>query len=104
MPSDYRNPFYPVKDLEAGHSSLRIGGDTFLSPLYTRLGLPMICDRITKQSMVKYNLYEILWTLIVGRILYPGSKHHTYGKPRSRVNAPEDMYRALSLLSAEHQI
>ena len=96
-------PFCPAKDIEPGHGSLRIGGDMFLLPNYTRLGLPVICENIKKRSRAKYNLDEILRTLVIGRVLYPGSKHFTYAKSRSLVNPPEfaaeDMYRALSLLS-----
>lgn len=96
-------PFCPAKDIEPGQGSLRIGGDMFLIPLYTRLGLADICDKIKKQSRAKYNLDEILQTLVSGRILYPGSKQLTYAKSKSLVNPPEfaaeDMYRALSLLS-----
>lgn len=98
-------PFCPAKDVEMGERPLRIGGDMMLLPLYTRLGIPEICRKIAGQSRVKYDLSEILRTLVAGRILYPGSKYLTYDKSRSLVIPPKfalaDMYRALSLLS-EH--
>ena len=74
-------------------------------PLYSGLGLKDICAGIVKGTRVKYDLNEILQTLVMGRILFPGSKSRTYEKAKSMVRPPEfseaDMYRALSLL-AEH--
>lgn len=96
-------PFCPAKDIVPGERPLRIGGDMMLLPLYTDLGLPQACRKIASQSRVRYDLDGILRTLVMGRILYPGSKYLTYDKSRSLVMpprfAPEDMYRSLSLLS-----
>lgn len=97
--------FYPGTQISMGDKPLRHGGDMLLLPLYSGLGLKDICAGIVKGTRVKYDLNEILQTLVMGRILFPGSKSRTYEKAKSMVRPPEfseaDMYRALSLL-AEH--
>ena len=79
-------------------------GDLLLLPLYNGLGLPQVCEGIVAGTKVKYNLNEILETLVMLRILCPCSKlsSHTLGKKRIRriTCALEDVYRALSLLSS----
>lgn len=97
--------FYPGVQISMGEKPLRHGGDMLLLPLYSGLGLKDICAGIVKGTRVKYDLNEILQTLVMGRILFPGSKSRTYDKAKSMVKPPEfseaDMYRSLSLLS-EH--
>lgn len=92
----------PVKTVDEGVLPLRVCGDLLLLPLYNALGLPGICGGIQAGSRVKYDLNEILRTLVVGRILFPGSKTATYVKAGSLVRPPgfaeHDMFRALSLL------
>ena len=96
-------PFYPQKRAERGDMPLRTGGDLLLLPLYTGLGLPGICAEIKKKTRIKYDLEEILRTLVMGRILYPGSKIRTLQRSRDMVVPTrfneEEMYRALTLLS-----
>lgn len=95
--------FYPGRQISVGDRPLRHGGDMFLLPLYTGLGLKDICDEIQKHSRTKYDLWGILRTLVTGRILFPGSKSDTFEKAKSLVKAPKftqaDMFRAMSLLS-----
>ena len=97
--------FYPSKKIDSGSNPLRHGGDLMLIPLYNRLGLPVICKEIAKGSRVKYDLSEILRTLVTSRLLFPASKAKTYDLAKDMVKPPKfgehDMYRALSLL-AEH--
>ena len=97
--------FYPSREMDAGYNPLRIGGDMPLLPVYNGLGLPEICRKIALPTKVKYDLNQILQTLVCGRILFPGSKIRTSREARDMVNPPEfkdvEMYRALSLLS-EH--
>lgn len=96
-------PFYPSRAIGAGKIPLRSGGDMLLLPVYTGLGLPGICADIKKESRIKYDLEEILRTLVMGRILFPGSKARTLRESRGMVMpgefSEEDMYRALTLLS-----
>lgn len=79
-------------------------GDLLLLPLYNKLGLPAMCERIVAGTKVKYNLNEILGTLVMLRLLYPCSKLSSYGISKKHLRkttfALEDMYRALSLLSS----
>lgn len=97
--------FHPGTQIGMGDRPLRHGGDMLLLPLYTGLGLKNICAGILKGSRAKYDLNEILQTLVMGRILFPCSKTKTFEKAKSMIRPPRfseaDMYRALSLLS-EH--
>ncbi len=96
-------PFYPARTVEAGTVPLRTGGDMLLLPLYIGLGLPEMCADIKKKSRIRYDLEEILRTLVLGRILFPGSKISTLRKSRGMVVpsrfSEEEMYRALTVLS-----
>ena len=93
----------PSKSIETGQKPLRHGGDLMLIPLYNKLGLPTICSRIAKGSRIKYDLNEILRTLVTSRLLFPSSKTRTFDLAKGMIYPPEfgehDMYRALSLLS-----
>lgn len=79
-------------------------GDLLLLPLYNKLGLPKVCEGIVAGTKVKYNLNEILETLVMLRILCPCSKLGSYGLGKKRIRKIscdlEDVYRALSLLSS----
>lgn len=93
----------PSKVVDKGEHPLRHGGDLMLLGLYNRLGLPRICEAITKGSRVKYDLNGILQTLVTSRILFPCSKSRTMELAQNFVKPPKfkenDMYRSLSLLS-----
>ena len=95
--------FYPSKKMESGSRPLRHGGDLMLIPLYNRLGLREICKEISKGSRAKYDLNEILRTLVTSRLLHPASKAKTFDLAGEMVKPPKfgehDMYRALSLLA-----
>lgn len=95
--------FSPSKSIKPDSHPLRHGGDLMLLGLYNHLGLPQICDAILKGSRAKYDLNEILQTLVTSRILFPCSKRRTMELARSYVRPPEfkeeEMFRALSLLS-----
>lgn len=95
--------FSPSKSIEPGAHPLRHGGDLMLLGLYNHLGLPQICDAILKGSRAKYDLNEILQTLVTSRVLFPCSKTRTMELAKGYVRPPEfkeeEMFRALSLLS-----
>ena len=95
--------FHPARRVKAGERPLRNGGDLMLIPLYNRLGMPLICKEIAKGSRVKYDLDEILRTLVTSRLLFPASKAKTFDLAKGMVKPPKfgehDMYRALSLLA-----
>ncbi len=93
----------PTKEIDPDSHPLRHGGDLMLLGLYHRLGLPKICASIEKGSRVKYDLNEILRTMVTSRILFPCSKSRTRELAQNYIKAPKfsdnDMYRALTLLS-----
>ena len=92
-------------EVDFGEHPLKKAGDLFLLPLYNGLGLPGICKGIMKGRREKYDLNEILRTLVTSRLLFPASKARTFEKAKDMVKAPgfgeQDMYRSLSVLS-EH--
>lgn len=96
--------FSPTARINPGEQVGYDCGDLLMLPLYNSLGLPEKCGEIISGTKAKYNLNEILETLVMLRILAPCSKlsSHRLGKKRMRkLNADiEDVYRALSVLSA----
>lgn len=95
--------FSPCKEAEMDETSLRHGGDLLMLPVYNRLGLPALCRDIAKESHARYDLDEILRTLVFSRVLSPSSKIKTREFSKSMVFPPRfsesDMYRSLTLLS-----
>lgn len=95
--------FCPAKEIAIGDIPLRHGGDLLMLPLYNQLGLPSLCKDIIKGSRAKYNLDEILRTLVFSRILSPCSKTKTHSFAKSLIFPPKfsenDMFRSLSLLA-----
>lgn len=96
--------FSPGKEIEMNSSALCNGGDLLMLPVYNKLGLPDLCKNIVKDSRVKYNLDEIIRTLVFSRIMSPGSKVRTYEFAKGMIKPPEfsenDMYRSLSLMAS----
>lgn len=93
----------PTERINPGEQVSYDCGDLLLLPLYNRLGLPKLCEGIVEGKKVKYNLNEILESLVMLRLLCPCSKLSSYGLGKKRVRKMtcnlEDIYRALSLLS-----
>lgn len=94
----------PTERINPGEQVSYDCGDLLLLPLYQKLGLPQACEGIVEGTKVKYNLNEILEALVMLRLLCPCSKLSSFGLGKKRVRkmtcALEDIYRALSLLSA----
>lgn len=94
----------PVERIDPGQQVSYNCGDLLLLPLYSGLGLPGVCEEIVSGTKVKYDLNEVLETLVMLRVLCPCSKlsSHDLGKKRIRkvTCALEDIYRALTLLSS----
>lgn len=95
--------FSPGKEVAMGDMPLRHGGDLLMMRLYNNLGLPDLCRGIVRGSHVRYDLNEILRTLVFSRVLSPGSKTKTYDFAKSYIYPPgfseNDMFRSLSLLA-----
>lgn len=81
------------------------GGYLFLQKIYYELGLDYICKKIEKRHRNKYDLSDILSTLIYTRILYPGSKRSSVEDAKNFLDGPSldlnQIYRALSLMAQE---
>jgi transposase len=96
--------FAPNKSIDMGEIPLRHGGDLMMLSTYTKLGLKGLCDSIAADTRIKYNLDEILRTLVFSRVLSPCSKISTYEFAKSFVMSPKfsenDMYRSLTLLAS----
>lgn len=94
----------PSERIAPGGQVIYDCGDLLLLPIYNGLGLPQVCAGIVSGTKVKYDLNEILETLVMLRILCPCSKLSTYGLGKKRIRRIthdlEDVYRALSLLSS----
>ncbi len=95
--------FSTYKEMEMGLQPLRHGGDLFMLPVYNRLGLESICSDIQKDRRIRYDLNEILRTLVFSRVLCPCSKIRTFEFAKGMLFPPSfkenDMYRSLSELS-----
>jgi transposase len=89
--------------IDADNHPLRHGGDLMLLGIYNRLGLPKICQAIQKGCRAKYDLNEVLQTLVTSRILFPCSKKHTLELAKDNIKPPkfneDNMFRSLTLLS-----
>lgn len=96
--------FYPAERIAYNEQVVYDCADLLMLPLYNSLGLPQKGEEIVSGTKVKYNLNEILETLVMLRVQAPCSKLSSYnlGKKRMRETtaAIEDVYRALTLLSA----
>lgn len=81
------------------------GGYLFLQKIYYELGLDYICKKIEQKHRNKYDLNEILSTLVYARILYPGSKKSSFEDAKKFLEQPDvelhQVYRGLSLLASE---
>lgn len=91
------------KEIDKGSLLLRHGGDILMYPVYKRLGISGVCDSILKESKIKYDLDEILRTLVFSRVIEPASKIKSFDFAKELIFAPHfkesDMYRALTVLS-----
>lgn len=97
--------YRPDRRVKPGLRPFRIGGDLLLLGLYRELGLSDVCGRIQRAGKSRYDLAGILRTLVMGRILFPGSKLSTLAESGKLLSPPdfgaEQMYRGLSLLAGQ---
>lgn len=80
-------------------------GYFFLKNIFYSLGLNDICDSIYDKYSFKYDLTNILETLIYTRILYPSSKLSSNELAKNFLEKPNfelhDLYRSLDVLANE---
>lgn len=97
--------FKPSALIAKGEQRSYNGGYLFLQKIYYELGLDYICKRIEQKHRNKYDLNEILSTLVYARILYPGSKKSSFEDAKKFLEQPDvelhQVYRGLSLLASE---
>lgn len=78
-------------------------GYLFLQKIYHELKLDEICDEISENYKFKYNLNDILKSLVFSRVIYPGSKLSTFEDCKNFLEQPSfelhDIYRALDPLA-----
>ena len=98
----------PVKLMKKGDAHSFNCGYLFLQRIYYDLGLDKICRSIQEKYSFEYDLNEVLSILTYTRILYPSSKIAANQKARTFLEQPSfqlhDIYRALSVLSAESDL
>ena len=97
--------FKPSALIAKGEQRSYNGGYLFLQKIYYELGLDYICKKIEQKHRNKYDLNEILSTLVYARILYPGSKKSSFEDAKKFLEQPDvelhQVYRGLSLLASE---
>lgn len=95
----------PKALIAKGEQRCHNGGYLFLQKIYYELGLDYICKKIEQKHRNKYDLNEILSTLVYARILYPGSKKSSFEDAKKFLEQPNvelhQVYRGLSLLASE---
>lgn len=98
----------PVKLMKKWDAHSFNCGYLFLQRIYYDLGLDKICRSIQEKYSFEYDLNEVLSILTYTRILYPSSKIAANQKARTFLEQPSfqlhDIYRALSVLSAESDL
>ena len=83
-------------------------GYFFLKNIFYSLGLNDICNNISDKYSFKYDLSNILETLIYTRILYPSSKLSSNELAKNFFEKPNfelhDLYRSLNVLANESDL
>ena len=98
--------YSPTKSIEKNKQLNFNVGYLFLEKIYYLLGLNDICNNISKKYKFKYNLNNILSSLIYGRIIFPSSKLATFELSKKFIEQPNfelhDVYRALEVIAKEN--
>ena len=100
--------FSSFKQINKNNQNLFNGGYLFLQHIYNSLGLPKVCEKISKQSKIKFDLDSILSRLIYARVIYPSSKLTTFNLAKNFIEQPKfelhQIYRALEVLSEKSNL
>lgn len=95
--------FNELNQLELGERHNFNIGYLFADLLYHQLGLDKICDDISKNYKIEYNLSDILNMLILTRIIAPSSKLSSYDYAFNFLEQPsfelQHVYRSLDIIS-----
>jgi len=100
--------FSARKQIEMGNRKLRHGGYIFLQQILKQLKLDKICDDISSRHHFKFNLTDVLSTLICTRILNPSSKKASFEIAQDYLMQPDmdiqHVYRALDVIEKEKDV
>ena len=98
---------YPSALIPKDEKNLFNCGYLFLEKIYYELGLNQICENISEKYKFEYDLNNILFRLLYGRILFPASKLATKELSKKFIEQPNfelhDIYRALEVISKENE-
>lgn len=97
--------YSPSQLIEKDHQRFFIGGYIFLKQILHELKLDKVCRHIASDYQFKFDLTDILATLIYTRILSPSSKKSSFEIASSYLEAPrfdiQHIYRALDIIAKE---
>ncbi|WP_130811971.1 transposase [Olsenella sp. Marseille-P4559] len=95
--------FDPTRRIAADERRVFNCGYLFLQDVYSRLGLPALCQEISQARKFDFDLDAILSRLVFGRVPEPASKRATVEFARGLIEQPgfetHQVYRALSVLA-----
>lgn len=97
--------YNPNRKIESGQWRIVHCGHMVLLPLYNKLGLAGFSAEVSARHRFKYNFEDILFKLVMCRILFPDSKRASREYMADFVDAPDfsldDIYNFLEVLSKE---
>jgi len=97
--------FSPTKLIDLEKQRTYNLGYLFLQQIYYALGLPKICEQISKKYKYEFDLNSVLSRLVYGRILFPASKLSTYKLSSKYLEKPnfelQHVYRGLEIIAKE---
>ena len=99
--------FSARKQIEKDDKKLFHGGYIFLQQILKELRLDHVCNDISSRHNFKFNLTEILSTLICTRIIHPSSKKASLEIAQDQLEKPDieiqHIYRALNVIAKEKE-
>lgn len=93
-----------ISDTQTSSSNLLNVGYFYISKIIDRLELKDFFKKITKNTKIEFDAYEVTKFLIIDRIINPGSKLKTYGNLENYYEQPQIelqyLYRTLDLIES----
>lgn len=97
-------PMSPTKQIKKDVRQSCNCGYLFLKQIYYRLGMDKICTAINQKYKYDYDLNQVLELLVMGRIIFPGSKLSTVESGKEFLEGydpdTQHVYRALDVLDS----
>lgn len=89
--------------LKKGNSNLKNGGYLFLENLLVELGLKEVCQKISKEKKLSFDLFHIASRLVIHKLYSPRKGANTKSFARRLIEEPDftnhDVYKTMLLLS-----